>query len=87
MGNLPTITGQSLKDVFFVDWVFRITGRGKVVTSGTVKSGDPGTTYEQVVTGSTFGEGPASGRASVLVLSNAGDTFGDAVDSFRITVP
>ena len=86
-GNLPTETGQNLTDVFFVDWLFRITGKGLVSTTGPVKSGDPGTTYAQLITGSSGGLAPATGHGTVTVLSNAGDTFGDTVDSFRIRLP
>jgi hypothetical protein len=87
VANLPISTSKNLKDVFYVDWQFRIDGRGQFGTSGLVKSGDPGVTYGQIVTGGFGGVAPASGNASVLILSNAGDTFGDTVDAFRITVP
>jgi hypothetical protein len=85
--NLPTETAEKLTDVFFVDWVFRITGKGFVSTTGPVRSGGPGTTYLQILTGSTGGLAPATGRAKLLTLSNDGHTVNDTVDSFRITVP
>lgn len=87
VANLPTEVSEKLTDVFFVDWVFRISGKGFFATTGPVHSGDPGTTYNQILTGSTGGLAPATGKAKVLTLSNAGDTFKDLVDSFRVTVP
>jgi hypothetical protein len=91
VANLPTEIAKNLKDVFYVDWHFRIDGTGQFGTSGLVKSGDPGVTYNQIITGGiTGGAGglvPATGTASVVILSNAGDTFGDTVDAFNVTVP
>jgi hypothetical protein len=87
VANLPTEIAKNLKDVFYVDWQFRIDGTGQFGTSGLVKSGDPGVTYNQIITGGNGGLVPATGTASVVILSNAGDTFGDTVDTFRITVP
>jgi hypothetical protein len=72
---------KSLRDVFYVDWQFRIDGKGQFGTSGLVKSGDPGVTYFQIITGGAGGLAPATGGVSVLILSNAGDTFGDTVDT------
>jgi hypothetical protein len=68
-----------------VDWHFSIGTFGQFGTSGTVKSGNPGVTFNQIVTGSIGGL--TSGKhATVLVLSNAGDNFKDTVDIFQITV-
>jgi len=87
VANLPTVTAKELRDVFYVDWQFRIDGKGQFGTSGLVKSGDPGVTYKQILTGGSGGLVPATGSASVLILTNAGDTFGDTVDTIRVTVP
>jgi hypothetical protein len=87
VANLPTEVTEKLTDVFFVDWLFRINGKGYFATTGPVPSGDPGTTYVQIFTGSNGGLAPATGKAKVRTLSNAGDTFHDTVDSFRITTP
>lgn len=89
VANLPTETSGTLTDVYFVDWQFRINGKGQVVTSGPspLQSANPGTTFVQIITGASGGLGAATGKASVLVLSSAGDKFGDKVNSFRITVP
>jgi hypothetical protein len=69
-----------------VDWHFRIIGIGQFGTSGFVESGNPGVSFGQIITGS-FGGVPASGPATVLVVSNAGDKFKDTVDIYEITVP
>ncbi len=87
VANLPTEVSETLDDVFFVDWQFRINGKGQIVTSGPVKSGEPGDTYVQIITGASGGLAAATGKATVLILSNQGDSAGDLVDSFRITVP
>lgn len=85
VANLPADAG--LDDEFYVDWHFRIDSKGQFGTTGLVKSGDPGTTYPQLITGGIGGLASAKGKATVLILSSAGDSFGDTVDVFRITVP
>lgn len=85
VANLPTAVSKKLTDVYYVDWHFSIGTFGQFGTSGTVKSGNPGVTFNQIVTGSIGGL--TSGKhATVLVLSNAGDNFKDTVDIFQITV-
>jgi hypothetical protein len=85
VANLPTAVSKKLTDVYYVDWHFSI-GTGQFGTSGTIKSGNPGVTFNQIVTGRSGGL-TAANTAIVLVLSNAGDTFKDTVDIFQITVP
>ena len=85
VANLPTAVSKKLNDVYYVDWHFSI-GTGQFGTSGTIKSGNPGVTFNQIVTGRSGGL-TAANTAIVLVLSNAGDTFKDTVDIFQITVP
>ena len=87
VANLPTAISKKLTDVYYVDWHFRIAGRGQFGTSGVVKSVNPGVSFIQIVTGSSGGLTPTTGTAEVLVLSNAGDKFNDTVNTFRITVP
>ena len=84
VANLPTAVSKKLTDVYYVDWHFSI-GTGQFGTSGTVKSGNPGVTFTQIVTGSIGGLTTGK-HATVLVLSNAGDKFKDTVDIFQITV-
>jgi hypothetical protein len=84
VANLPTAVSKKLTDVYYVDWHFSI-GTGQFGTSGTVKSGNPGVTFNQIVTGSIGGLTTGK-HATVLVLSNAGDKFKDTVDIFQITV-
>src|SRR5215471_4603903 len=47
VANLPTATIKKLTDVYYVDWLFRIEGRGQFGTSGVVKSGNPGIAFIQ----------------------------------------
>ena len=61
VANLPTEIAKALKDVFYVDWQFRIDFKGQFGTSGLVKSGDPGVTYFQLITGGAGGLVPATG--------------------------
>jgi hypothetical protein len=86
VANLPTAISGRLPYVYYVDWHFKIIGKGQFGTSGFVESGNPGVTFSQIVTGSSGGVS-ASGPAIVLVVSNAGDKFKDTVDIYRITVP
>jgi hypothetical protein len=83
VANLPK-AGTS--DVFYVDWHFRI-GTRAFDTSGLVESGNPGDTYPQTITGGNGGLAPAIGKATVTILSNAGDSTGATVDAFRIRLP
>lgn len=86
VANLPTVIAKKLRDVFYVDWLFRIDFRGQFGTSGLVKSGDPGVTFFQLITGGSPSLVGGDGGVSVLILTNAGDTFGDTVDTIRVTL-
>ena len=85
VANLPTATNNKLPYVYYVDWHLHVVG-GQFGTSGFVKSGNPGVAFSQIVTGSAGGV-TSPGPATVLLLSNAGDTFNDKVDVFEITLP
>jgi hypothetical protein len=64
-------------DLAYVDWQFRIDGKGAIDTSGPVKTTR---TYQQTIVGATGGLRHAKGRALVKVLN--ADGF-----QFRLVVP
>ena len=60
-------------DLAYVDWQFRIDGRGVIDTTGPVKiTGAPLGTYAQTVTGGTGKFKSLKGEARVLVLDGTG---------------
>ena len=59
-------------DLAYVDWQFRIDGKGAIDTSGPVKTTP---TYPQTIVGATGGLGPAKGKALVEVLGGGGFQF------------
>jgi hypothetical protein len=56
-------------DLAYVDWEFRIDGKGAIDTTGPVKTVAE---YPQTITGSTGGVGPSKGEALTQVLDKAG---------------
>jgi hypothetical protein len=64
-------------DLAYVDWHFRIDGKGAIDTTGPVKTA---LTYPQTITGATGGLGPAKGEATTTVLDASGFQI-------RLTVP
>jgi len=64
-------------DLAYVDWQFRIDGKGTLDTSGLLKTT---LTYPQTIVGATGGLGPAKGQALVRVLDVGGFQF-------RLSVP
>lgn len=87
VANLPTAILGRFPYMYFEDWHFDIVDVGQFGTSGYVDSGNPGVSFVHIITGSTGSQIPASGAATVLVVSNAGDKFKDTVNIYRITVP
>ena len=63
------LPNAALDDLAYVDWQFRIDGRGAIDTSGPVKTTR---TYPQTIVGATGGLGPAKGRALVRRLDANG---------------
>jgi hypothetical protein len=59
-------------DLAYVDWQFRIDGKGAIDTTGPVKIAP---TYPQTITGATGGLGPAKGQALVTALDATGFQF------------
>jgi hypothetical protein len=59
-------------DLAYVDWQFRIDGRGAIDTSGPVKVVPSGGTYPQSIVGATPGLAPARGDALTTQLDAAG---------------
>ena len=56
-------------DLAYVDWQFRIDGKGAIDTTGPVKTVSE---YPQTITGSTGGVGPSKGEALTKVLDAGG---------------
>lgn len=56
-------------DLAYVDWQFRIDGKGAIDTTGPVKTVAE---YPQTITGSTGGVGPSKGQALTKVLNADG---------------
>lgn len=67
-------------DLAYVDWQFRIDGKGAIDTSGPVKVVSSGGTYPQSIVGATPGLAPARGDALTTQLDAAGFQI-------RLTVP
>lgn len=83
VANLPD---KGAKDVFYVQWHFRINNQGAFDTGGPVESGNPGDTYPQTITGATRGLAPAKGAATVKILAADG-VENSTVNAFRVRVP
>jgi|SRR5437867_7324069 len=66
------LPNAALDDLAYVDWQFRIDGRGAIDTSGPVKTTR---TYPQTIVGATGGLRPARGKALVKVLGGGGFQF------------
>lgn len=81
MGRVVAGLGAAAADdVFYVDWHFRINGKGAFDTSGIVKAA---ATYPQTIVGSTsVFVSPPSGTATITVLHSD-----SATSQFRTTVP
>jgi hypothetical protein len=62
-------------DLAFIDWDFRIDGKGEFTTSGIVKNAavlPPLATYPHIITGATGGVAPAKGKITVTILGAGG---------------
>jgi len=72
-GNIVSgLPAAAADDLAYVDWQFRIDGKGTLDTSGLVKTT---LTYPQTIVGATGGLGPAKGQALVRVLDASGFQF------------
>jgi len=72
-GNIVAGLPQAAADdLAFIDWDFRIDGKGEFTTSGIVKNLPVLGTYPHLITGATGGVAPAKGKITVTVLAPGG---------------
>ncbi len=91
--GLPQSIPPNLADDYYVNWHFRINGKGAFDTSGVLRTASPRTavavmrgvtTYQQTITGSTDTDlSPVSGKATVTNLP----TGAPGILAFKITTP
>ncbi len=75
------LPNAALDDLAYVDWQFRIDGRGSIDTSGPVKIVPALGTYPQTIVGAT-GNGLGSGKGAATVKALTADGF-----QFRLIIP